>query len=190
MMNPKLAWMLMECPNLVFIAYYLYKNGVPATTNIVLVVFYGGHYINRSLIFPMRIRNGKKMPITVMLAAAFYCSWNGYIQSKYLLELHMYDDSTLQSARFILGSIIFVAGECVCWCGRDSVAPSQTVCLLANAAAAFSLQASPSITPPTRSSATSANLARRGTRSPREEPSSTCPVPTSSGRSWSGQASP
>ena len=109
-MNPKLAWMLMECPNLVFIAYYLYKNGVPATANVVLLVFYGGHYVNRSLIFPLRIRNGKKMPITVMLAAAFYCSWNGYIQSKYLLELHMYPDSTLRSARFILGSVVFVAG--------------------------------------------------------------------------------
>ena len=113
-MNPKLAWLLMECPNLVAVAYYYLKNyelgQLPPSTNCILIFFYAGHYVNRSLIFPMRIKGGKKMPLTVMLSALFYCSWNGYIQAKWLLELKSYEDDTLSSARFIIGSAVFVAG--------------------------------------------------------------------------------
>ncbi|GMI05452.1 hypothetical protein TrLO_g3083 [Triparma laevis f. longispina] len=115
LLDPKLSWFLMESPNLVMILFFYLKNygmsgQLPPATNCILLVFYGGHYINRSLIFPMRIRNGKKMPITVMLAAAFYCSWNGYIQSKTLLELEQYGDEVLSSTRFILGSVVFISG--------------------------------------------------------------------------------
>ena len=43
------------------------------------------------------------MPVTVMLSALFYCSWNGFIQGKWLMELKKYEDETLSSARFVLG---------------------------------------------------------------------------------------
>lgn len=114
MVNPKLAWVLMECPNLVAVVYFYLKNYTPGTfppaTNCVLLAFYTGHYINRSLVFPLRMKGGKKMPVTVMLSALFYCSWNGFIQGKWLMELKEYEDETLSSARFILGSLVFVTG--------------------------------------------------------------------------------
>ena len=60
---PQLAWVLMECPNLVAVVYFYFKNYTPGTfppaTNCVLLAFYTGHYINRSLIFPLRMKGGK-----------------------------------------------------------------------------------------------------------------------------------
>ena len=81
LVNPRLAWMVMESPNLWWCLYYYCKGdgftNLPAA-NIILILIFSGHYINRSLVYPLRISAGSKaMPIAVMLSATFYCTWNG-----------------------------------------------------------------------------------------------------------------
>ena len=88
--NPRLAWLLMESPNLLWCVYFHAKNGVNKLplTNCIMICMFAGHYVNRSIVYPYRLSSGsKKMPIAVMLSATLFCTWNGFIQAKYLFEL-------------------------------------------------------------------------------------------------------
>lgn len=113
LVNARVAWILMECPNLVFSFYFFFVRNdgakLPLTNKLLLGMFVL-HYINRDLIFPFRTRGGKPMPFTVMMSAFFYTSWNGYIQAVFLTERKMYPDSHLRSPFFILGAFIFFSG--------------------------------------------------------------------------------
>jgi hypothetical protein len=91
LVNPRVAWAVMESPNLWWCLYFCLANGgmvaaggapLPAA-NRALVFMFAGHYVNRALVYPLRLSRGSKdMPVTVMLSATFYCTWNGYIQAK------------------------------------------------------------------------------------------------------------
>jgi 3-oxo-5-alpha-steroid 4-dehydrogenase 1 len=113
----KAAWMIMESPNLWWCLFYYHKhNGVShlPSANAILIAMFCGHYINRSLVYPLRLSSGSKpMPLAVMLSAAFYCSWNGFIQSKFLFELHMFPSEHLISTRFLVGTMMWFAGFCI-----------------------------------------------------------------------------
>jgi len=42
------------------------------------------HYINRTLVYPLRIKGSKPIPLSVMFMAMSFCSLNGYIQCRSL----------------------------------------------------------------------------------------------------------
>ncbi len=93
--NPRLAWMLMECPNLIFSALFLwyrisfssdnkfFNNDSFGVTNVVLLALFVLHYTNRSIVFPLKMNpsSSSRMPLSVMLLAMMYCSWNGFTQA-------------------------------------------------------------------------------------------------------------
>ena len=100
----RIAWMLMESPNLwITLIFYLVSqsNSPPAQmesypihsfSNKILISMYLLHYINRSLIFPLLLpSNSNPMPISVMLMAFLYCSWNGFNQSLSLIFYTEYE---------------------------------------------------------------------------------------------------
>ena len=39
------------------------------------------HYTNRSLIYPLRLRGGKRTALTVWAMAALFCCCNGFLQA-------------------------------------------------------------------------------------------------------------
>jgi protein-S-isoprenylcysteine O-methyltransferase Ste14 len=68
------------------------------------------HYINRSIIFPMRIRNTSKIPISVIASAIFFNLVNGFINGYYIGNIINFPITYLYSMKFILGFIILIIG--------------------------------------------------------------------------------
>ncbi len=119
-----IAWMLMETPNLWMSGLILFASlegpGIEGleTSNLpifslnnqVLLGMFLLHYFNRSIIFPITMPEGNPMPVTVMLLAFFYCSWNGFNQAVSLIIVSNYPSNWYQSPQFLLGVSLFFIG--------------------------------------------------------------------------------
>jgi 3-oxo-5-alpha-steroid 4-dehydrogenase 1 len=112
----------METPNLWMTGAMIYRFGAPALflsngglnfANLTLLSLYLSHYIHRSIIFPLQMQGGAPMPISVMLLAFSFCSWNGFQQSLSLTVVNEYDQSYTNSYRFLLGAALFVIGMAI-----------------------------------------------------------------------------
>jgi 3-oxo-5-alpha-steroid 4-dehydrogenase 1 len=113
----RLGWIIMESPALlVFAGFFLFGS---APHNIVTWVFftlYVFHYVNRTFIFPLRLRTpGKMMPVSIVLMALGFNFVNGFINGYYLGYLSDYPLSWLTDPRFIIGIIMFVSGLAINW---------------------------------------------------------------------------
>lgn len=119
-MNGRLAWVLQESPCVCAVCANLWLAGQERTARLptassVLLALFTFHYVNRTLIFPFRLRNGKPTPFVVMLLAFCFCCCNGLLQTRYLVFHAKYDDAWLYDVRFIGGTALFVAGLAVNW---------------------------------------------------------------------------
>ncbi len=107
------GWFLMEIPSLV-IFFGFFING-KAEKNVVAWIIAGLyliHYVNRSLIYPFRIRTkGKEMPVIIVLMAVFFNIVNGSLLGYYLGNLQTgYTAEWLTDFRFLSGLVLFIAG--------------------------------------------------------------------------------
>lgn len=68
------------------------------------------HYTYRDLIFPFRLRASKPTPFVVWAMAAIFCVYNGYMQTKYLLDEAPLDHEAHLSVRFIAGILLWFVG--------------------------------------------------------------------------------
>lgn len=120
MMPAQIAWAVMECPNLVVSALVWYYrdrfsgNAHKGVVNRVALGCFLLHYFNRSIVYPLRMSSSKTtpMPLSVMLAAFAFCSWNGSNQALALIVEgnSILEQSSLADARCILGLIVFFFG--------------------------------------------------------------------------------
>lgn len=80
LLDNKIAWVLMEVFVLFVLGYFIITgSNTQSTTNWIIIGLFGFHYINRSVIFPFRLKTkGKKMPIMIMLMGMFFNMWNGF----------------------------------------------------------------------------------------------------------------
>jgi 3-oxo-5-alpha-steroid 4-dehydrogenase 1 len=80
---PKLAWVLQECPTLIA-ATGCWLTGraecIGSLGNRLTMFTFVAHYINRTIVYPLRIMGSKPIPLPVMMMAMGFCSVNGYIQ--------------------------------------------------------------------------------------------------------------
>jgi 3-oxo-5-alpha-steroid 4-dehydrogenase 1 len=113
-MNAKLAWVLMESPNIFIsaICCYLSWGSAPlqSTPNQILLFLFLLHYVNRALIYPLRMKSGNPVPFTIFLSAFVFCSINAYLQAQWLSKLETYESSWLQDIRFHVGVFIWLCG--------------------------------------------------------------------------------
>ena len=113
LIDNRLGWVLMEIVSpLVFASFFLSGSNEKTTP---MWIFFGCwmlHYINRSIIFPLRTRTtGKKMPLMIAVSAIFFNMMNGFTNGHYLGEVGpVYEMSWLQDPRFILGGMLFLIG--------------------------------------------------------------------------------
>lgn len=119
----KACWVLMECPTLVLTAVLLWFGPSDCLTarpsNSIILGLFVLHYIQRSLIYPLRIRGGAPMPTFIFISALTFCAWNGYLQVRDLTYLSCQDedlsslsDARLRNPAFYFGVFLFLAGFC------------------------------------------------------------------------------
>lgn len=107
-----LGWIIFETPSVVLFAYVFFKgqfshNLVP----LIFLIFWQIHYVNRTYIFPLRLKTkGKTTPITVVISAIFFTSLNSYINARWISHFQNYQIDWLMDPRFIFGSLILLVG--------------------------------------------------------------------------------
>ena len=114
--NNQLGWIIMEIPALlVFMYFFLEGNKNQSTVVWIFFGFWLLHYINRSIIYPLRTKTAKKqIPLLIVFLAIFFNSVNGYFNGYYFAEIKPdYDLSWLYSPQFMIGSVLFIFGMIV-----------------------------------------------------------------------------
>ena len=113
MINNRLGWFLMELPALVIFAFFIIKGG-RLSDAVVLTAFilWMAHYVNRTLIYPLRINTkSKKIPLAIVGMAFFFNLVNGFVNGYWLGILSpIYPESWVYGPRFIIGIALFVLG--------------------------------------------------------------------------------
>ena len=118
--NNKLGWFIMELPSLA-IRFYFLIMGSHTFEGYAWILFglWIFHYINRTIIYPMRIRSTpKRMPLAIAMSAVFFNLINAGLNGYFLGELSSasdYGQAWLSSPNFIFGLLLFVAGMAINW---------------------------------------------------------------------------
>ena len=106
-----LGWVLMETPSpLLFAFFFVIGTQTANPVNMAFLAFWLLHYINRTYIFPFRLRAAaKRMPLMIMLSGMTFNAFNGYLNSRWLNTLApAYDLSWFTDPRFIIGAALFL----------------------------------------------------------------------------------
>ena len=113
----------MELPVMIIIGWIIFpfagKLAVP--TRIMLGLFYL-HYLNRTFIFPLRLRTkGKKMPWIIVLSGVFFNLVSGFSLGYYFTHFATYTINWLFDIRFILGVLLFFTGMIINYIADDKL---------------------------------------------------------------------
>ncbi|MBN8680365.1 MAG: DUF1295 domain-containing protein [Chitinophagales bacterium] len=116
-LDNRLGWFIMEFTVILVFLYYLCTDGCPQNTIIwVISAFFLFHYLNRSIIFPMRLRTkGKRMPWIIALSAMGFNLANGFFLGYYFAHFAQYPASWGSDPRFWLGMMLFILGLGINW---------------------------------------------------------------------------
>jgi 3-oxo-5-alpha-steroid 4-dehydrogenase 1 len=111
----RVGWFVMEAVSLVvFAALFLSgptHKSVPMWTFFVLWV---AHYVNRSLIFPLRVHTaGKTIPLLIVFSAIGFNTVNAGLNGYFLGWRAEYSQSWLADPRFGLGVVLFLTGAAI-----------------------------------------------------------------------------
>lgn len=105
------GWMIMELPAALTIAICFALRPPSSLVPWVMLAMWEVHYVNRSLIFPLRLRGGHKpMPIAIPAMAVFFNAINGYLNGRALTVFASYDRSWFTDPRFVVGAVMMVLG--------------------------------------------------------------------------------
>lgn len=110
--NQRLGWVLMELPACaLWLAIFFMGDHALEVAPLALMSLWQVHYINRTFIFPLRIKaEGKTTPFSIVLTAVVFNSLNAYINARWVSHLGHYDVSWLYDVRFIVGALLFALG--------------------------------------------------------------------------------
>lgn len=112
----RLGWFMMEIPGpVIYLLLVITGNGPKTLTVWVITGLYLAHYLNRAIIYPLRIRTrGKEMPLAVALMAILFNLVNGGFLGYFAgsLQAH-YTEAWLADPRFMAGLVIFLAGMAI-----------------------------------------------------------------------------
>ena len=149
MFDARISWLLFESPNLMWAWYCcwywcdpkifflesstksgifisLNDNNLQISTNFILVALFVLHYINRSIIYPLRMNsNTQKVPLVVSFAGSLVTTLNGYLQCFYLVQIEKF--STLSMPPSSLHDIQCFSGICIFFVGMSINIKSDAV---------------------------------------------------------------
>ena len=111
----RVGWFAMEIVSLALFAA-LFLTG-PTHKTVPMWGFFAlwaAHYVNRSLIFPLRIHTaGKTIPIAIVASAIGFNLANAGLNGFYLGSLANYPTSWLGDPRFVIGGAVFLLGAVI-----------------------------------------------------------------------------
>jgi len=111
LVNYKLGWFIQEIISPLFLfSFFILGTGEKNFIHWFLISIWVIHYINRSIIFPLRINKSSKIPISVILSAIFFNIINGFTNGFYLGNLASFTNDYIYNLNFILGLILFILG--------------------------------------------------------------------------------
>ncbi len=117
MISNRLGWILMEVPVMLCLLYFMRETIVPLSNYVlVLLALFFFHYLNRTFIFPLRIKTkGKKMPLIIVVSAILFNVVNGSSLGYYFANFAAYSSADFMSMHFIFGALLFCSGLCINW---------------------------------------------------------------------------
>ncbi|MFO7613901.1 MAG: DUF1295 domain-containing protein [Bacteroidales bacterium] len=113
MIDNRLGWFIYEVPSLIIFVTLMLTGGKAFNSPLwILFSLWTIHYVNRSVIFPLRTRTkDKKMPVIIVFSAIFFNIMNAGLNGYWLGWVGPdYPDSWLTDPRFIIGGAIFITG--------------------------------------------------------------------------------
>jgi 3-oxo-5-alpha-steroid 4-dehydrogenase 1 len=107
MMDNRAGWIIMEVVSPIVFNLTFFSQGISLDSlQWVLIACWNIHYVNRSLIFPFRIRTkGKKMPIIIALSAVGFNIVNGFFNGYFLAHF-----APSFGVLFFIGVVLFIGG--------------------------------------------------------------------------------
>jgi len=110
----RVGWLIMESPaSLLFAGVYL---AGAHRANLVPLLFLGLwqlHYVQRAFVYPLLMRPGARMPVSIMAMAIFFNVLNGFVNARWISELGDYPVRWLADPRFLIGLVLFLGGLAV-----------------------------------------------------------------------------
>lgn len=115
--NNKLGWAIMELPSLSIMIYFLLQGNSLQLFAWILFGLWILHYLNRTFIYPLRIKaTPKKMPLFIVINAIIFnvinAGLNGYFLA-FLAPISKYDANWLTSSTTIAGLLLFFIGMAI-----------------------------------------------------------------------------
>ncbi|XP_004380331.1 3-oxo-5-alpha-steroid 4-dehydrogenase 1 [Trichechus manatus latirostris] len=112
-MPARLAWVLQELPSLALPLLECARaapSHLRRRPNALLLAMFLVHYAHRTLIFPFLIRGGKPTPLLIWVMAFMFCTFNGYLQGRYLSQYAEYSEDWVTDPRFLTGFALWLVG--------------------------------------------------------------------------------
>ena len=106
-----MGWFWMELPALlIFPSLVIFGTGEKNLISWILVFLWLIHYVNRTLIYPFRLRTkGKKIPLIIVISAIIFNGVNGFLNGYYIGFLSV-EDVSLLTIKFVIGILLFFTG--------------------------------------------------------------------------------
>jgi 3-oxo-5-alpha-steroid 4-dehydrogenase 1 len=108
------GWLIMEFPCLVaFAVTFFFGENKKALVPLVFLVIWQTHYIYRSIIFPLRMRDRKKrMPFLAVIVGFGFNTINGFLNGYAISNLapHLMANGWLATPCFIAGMMLMITG--------------------------------------------------------------------------------
>lgn len=115
-MDNRTGWIIMELISpLILWASFVGSGAKLSTPVLILMGLWTAHYINRSVIYPSRLRTtGKKIPVLIVVSAIAFNAVNGWTNGTYFgTGWGNYTIDWLIDPRFIAGVAIMLVGSAI-----------------------------------------------------------------------------
>jgi protein-S-isoprenylcysteine O-methyltransferase Ste14 len=112
-LNRSIGWLIMESPSfLLMIVFFIVGDRHANPLAIIFLLMWEIHYVNRTFIFPFRMRGAKQgITVVTVILGVFFNFGNGYLNGRYLFTLaEPYGLEWIKDPRFIIGVILFFVG--------------------------------------------------------------------------------
>lgn len=112
-MPSALGWLMMELPSPVVLTVFVVQGEqIKTAVTWLFVALWWVHYLNRSIVYPLRIRGGRsRIPVSVVAMGVCFHLFNGYIVGHYFGEVGpAYALTWMGRPEFVIGGSLFIAG--------------------------------------------------------------------------------